>query len=134
MITVILINQVGNLMSMKLKVYQLDYQLAKRYQEEKIEVLEDKLEKNFSIDKLTSIVKNLLNDIQFNLYNKANIFLEKNTHSVDKFDDFQKIIKQGGFILAHWDGTEETEMKIKKLARQQLDVFLLIILKMENVL
>ena len=59
----------------------------------------------------------LLNDIQFNLYNKANIFLEKNTHSVDKFDDFQKIIKQGGFILAHWDGTEETEMKIKKLTK-----------------
>ena len=88
-------------------------------QEGKIEVFRrDKLEKNFfQSDKLTSIVKNLLNDIQFNLYNKANIFLEKNTHLVDKFDDFQKIIKQGGFILAHWDGTEETEMKIKKLTK-----------------
>jgi len=88
-------------------------------QEGKIEVFRrDKLEKNFfESDKLTSIVKKLLNEIQFNLYNKANIFLEKNTHSVDNFDDFQKIIKQGGFILAHWDGTEETEMKIKKLTK-----------------
>ena len=78
-------------------------------------IIFDKLEKNyFKSDKLSSIVKKLLNEIQFNLYNKANIFLEKNTHSVDKFDDFQKIIKKGGFILAHWDGTEETEMKIKR--------------------
>jgi len=88
-------------------------------QEGKIEVFRrDKLEKNFfESDKITTIVKKLLDEIQFNLYNKANIFLEKNTHSVDKFDDFQKIIKQGGFILAHWDGTEETEMKIKKLTK-----------------
>ena len=88
-------------------------------QEGKIEVFRrDKLEKYFfQSDKLTSIVKKLLEEIQFNLYNKANVFLEKNTHSVDKFDDFQKIIKQGGFILAHWDGTEETEVKIKKLTK-----------------
>ena len=88
-------------------------------QEGKIEVFRrDKLEKFFcESDKITTIVKKLLDEIQFNLYNKANIFLEKNTHSVDKFDDFQKIIKQGGFILAHWDGTEETEMKIKKLTK-----------------
>ena len=88
-------------------------------QEGKIEVFRrDKLEKFFcDSDKLISIVKKLLDEIQFNLYNKANIFLEKNTHSVDKFDDFQKIIKKGGFIFAHWDGTEETEMKIKKLTK-----------------
>ena len=47
------------------------------------------------------------------IYIIKQIFFEKNTHSVDNFDDFQKIIKQGGFILAHWDGTEETEMKKK---------------------
>lgn len=56
----------------------------------------------------------LLAQIQENLYNKALTFRDENTHVVDDYDEFKKIIaEKGGFILAHWDGTAETEQKIK---------------------
>ena len=59
-------------------------------------------------------VKNLLEDIQNNLYQKALDFRKKNTFIADSKDEFLKLIKQGGFVYAHWDGTTETEEQIKK--------------------
>ncbi|MCS7303065.1 MAG: proline--tRNA ligase [Bacteroidota bacterium] len=60
----------------------------------------------------------LLEDIQQNLLQRARRFVRENTHVVDSFDDFQRIIEErGGFILAHWDGTAETEARIKELTK-----------------
>jgi len=60
-------------------------------------------------------ITELLEDIQNNIYLKALEFRKANTFYVDKWDDFVNILdNQGGFILAHWDGTAETEEKIKE--------------------
>ena len=59
-------------------------------------------------------VSKLLVDIQKNIYLKASEFKEKNTFNVDKWEEFVNILdNQGGFIMAHWDGTAATEEKIK---------------------
>ena len=55
----------------------------------------------------------LLDEIQANIYQKALKFREENTFRVDTWDEFKQKIEEGGFILAHWDGTAETEEKIK---------------------
>ena len=60
-------------------------------------------------------ITGLLEDIQNNIYHKALEFRKANTFYVDKWDDFVNILdNQGGFNLAHWDGTAETEEKIKE--------------------
>ena len=59
-------------------------------------------------------IKNLLDEIQTNIYQKALKFREDNTFVVDKWEEFKEQIEKGGFILAHWDGTAETEEKIKE--------------------
>ena len=67
---------------------------------------------------IVDFVTNLLNEIQENLFSKAINFRSEHTTTVDTFDDFKKIIKnKGGFVSAHWDGTEETEDKIKELTK-----------------
>ncbi|MEO6334275.1 MAG: proline--tRNA ligase [Pyrinomonadaceae bacterium] len=58
-------------------------------------------------------IKTLLEDIQSNIYDRALKFREENTFSIDTWDEFTHQIERGGFILAHWDGTAETEEKIK---------------------
>ena len=59
-------------------------------------------------------IKSLLDEIQKNIYNKALGYREENTHSVDTYEEFKSLLDtNGGFILAHWDGTAETEDKIK---------------------
>ena len=59
-------------------------------------------------------VEKLLRDIQSNLFNKAKERMTKMTHKVDSYDEFKKVLdEKAGFILAHWDGTPETEEKIK---------------------
>ena len=45
--------------------------------------------------------------------NKAKAFQLNNTKEVENYNDFKKLIEKGGFVLAHWDGSEETELKIK---------------------
>ncbi len=55
----------------------------------------------------------LLEEIQQNLYDRALKFREDSTYKVDTWDGFKEQIEKGGFILAHWDGTAETEEKIK---------------------
>ncbi len=57
--------------------------------------------------------KNLLEDIQTNMYTKALKHRESMTYTVDTYDEFKAQIEKGGFILAHWDGTTETEELIK---------------------
>lgn len=57
--------------------------------------------------------RDLLEKIQQNIYNKALKHREEMTYTVDTYDEFKEQIEKGGFILAHWDGTTETEEKIK---------------------
>lgn len=59
-------------------------------------------------------IQQLLEDIQHNLYNRALQFRESNTHVVNTWEEFQAKIEQGGFVSAHWDGSSETEEKIKE--------------------
>src|SRR5258707_9780630 len=65
------------------------------------------------LDGVVDHIKTLLDEIQANIYKKALKFREENTFRVDTWDDFKSQIETGGFILAHWDGTAETEEKIK---------------------
>ena len=59
-------------------------------------------------------IANLLNEIQTNLFNKALKRTQSMTHKVDSYDEFKRVLdEKTGFILAHWDGTAETEEKIK---------------------
>lgn len=63
---------------------------------------------------LTDYVVNLLDEMQQNIYQKAVKFREENTTKVDTYDEFKKVLEEkGGFLLAHWDGTPETEEQIK---------------------
>ena len=65
-------------------------------------------------NEVVDFVSDLLEKIQQNLFSKAINFRADNTTSVDNFEDFKTTIKnKGGFVSAHWDGTEETENKIK---------------------
>jgi prolyl-tRNA synthetase len=67
------------------------------------------------LDDVLSKIPGLLDEIQQNIYNKALKFRNENTFQIDKWSDFLDVInKKGGFILAHWDGTAETEEKIKE--------------------
>ena len=75
----------------------------------------DTLEK--SSEQLAGIenrVKDLLEEIQQNIYTKALRHREEMTFKVDTWDEFKEQIEKGGFILAHWAGTTETEEKIKE--------------------
>ena len=68
---------------------------------------------NININDLISKVDFLINDIQKNLSTKSKKFQLNNTRVAKNYDEFKKLIKEGGFVLAHWDGTKETEQKIK---------------------
>jgi len=75
----------------------------------------DTLTKEFvKQDGLNNYIANLLNDIQENIYNKALKLREENTYYVDSYEEFKVKIEEGGFIMAHWDGTVETETLIKE--------------------
>lgn len=58
-------------------------------------------------------IATLLEDIQANIFKKALDFRLANTREVNSYDEFKEEIKKGGFLLCHWDGTPETEEKIK---------------------
>lgn len=76
----------------------------------------DTLEKSStSIEGIEDYVENLLNDIQNNIFQKAYDFRAENTRKVDTWEEFKDVLKnKGGFISAHWDGTPETEDRIKE--------------------
>jgi prolyl-tRNA synthetase len=83
----------------------------------------DTLEKNsVSIDGIHDYILNLLEEIQQNIYNRALEFRQKNTMNVDTWDEFKVCIEKGGFLLAHWDGTSETEQKIKEETKATIRV------------
>ncbi len=87
----------------------------------------DTLEKNTYPQKnIESRIETLLDDIQNNIYNKAFKFREENTYKVDTYEEFKEIINnKGGFVLAHWDGTTETEQKIKAETKATIRCILL---------
>lgn len=66
---------------------------------------------------LAEYLKDLMDVIQENIYNKALDFRNRNVYKVDTWDEFKEKIEQGGFLLCHWDGTTETEEKIKELTK-----------------
>ncbi len=76
----------------------------------------DKLIKEiFNIDLIDEKISKYLIEMQKNIFEKANKFKNKNSYTVTNYEDFKNIIKnKGGFVYAHWDGTSETEEKIKK--------------------
>ena len=62
-------------------------------------------------------IETLLKDIQQNIFNKAKAFRDSHIREVNSWEDFMKQIEEPGFISAHWDGTSETEEKIKELTK-----------------
>ncbi|MGI6073208.1 MAG: proline--tRNA ligase [Fermentimonas sp.] len=66
-----------------------------------------------SIDGIEQYMKNLLEEIQQNIYKKALDYRDSQTRTVDSYDEFKVEIEKGGFLLCHWDGTPETEELIK---------------------
>ena len=89
---------------------------ARDLENNEIEVMRrDTLEKgNRPMDGIEDYVANLLEDIQRNIYAKAKKYRDEHTITVDSYDEFKEKIEEGGFILAHWDGTTETELRIKE--------------------
>lgn len=81
-----------------------------------IEVMRrDTLEKTtVAMEGIEEYVKTLLDDIQSNIFKKALDHRAEMTATVDTYDEFKEQIEKGGFIMAHWDGTPETEEKIKE--------------------
>jgi prolyl-tRNA synthetase len=64
---------------------------------------------------IATFISDLLDEIQENLLNRAKIFRTENLTPVDSYEEFKTVLeKKGGFISAHWDGTPETENKIKE--------------------
>ena len=80
-----------------------------------IEVMRrDTLEKEtITCDGIEEYVKNLLEEIQANIFKKAYDHREANIINVDTYEEFKEKIEDGAFIMAHWDGTPETEELIK---------------------
>jgi prolyl-tRNA synthetase len=79
----------------------------------------DTLEKkSIPVDGLDSYITALLEEIQENIYRKALLFRENNTFRVNTWEEFREVVeKKGGFAYAHWDGTPQTEAKIKEETR-----------------
>ena len=79
----------------------------------------DELSKEtIQLDNVKAHVLELLDEIQINLYKKSLSFRNANTTKVDNFEDFKDVVlNKGGFVLAHWDGTKETEEKIKEITK-----------------
>ena len=88
---------------------------ARDLEEGTIEVMRrDTLEKEtLQFAGIATEVESLLEKIQDNIYQKAVARRESMTRTVDSYEEFKEEIEKGGFILAHWDGTAETEEKIK---------------------
>ncbi|MBP3246205.1 MAG: proline--tRNA ligase [Bacteroidaceae bacterium] len=74
----------------------------------------DTLEKEtVSFDGIETYVQNLLDEIQKNIFKKAKDFRDAHIYECDDYEEFKQKVKNGGFFLCHWDGTAETEAKIK---------------------
>ena len=70
---------------------------------------------SIGLDNVVPYVKNLLDDIQENLFNRAKSYRDSHITPVDTFEQFKEVLEtKGGFLSCHWDGTSETEDKIKE--------------------
>ncbi len=75
----------------------------------------DTLEKQVEpIEGIARFIQNLLEEIQQNIFDKALRHRQEMTREVNSYEEFKKEIEKGGFLLCHWDGTPETEEKIKE--------------------
>jgi prolyl-tRNA synthetase len=84
-------------------------EIARRDTKEKMSV---------STDGVADYIQTLLEDIQSNLFNRAKTYRDEHITLVDTFEELQKVLdEKGGFVSAHWDGTSETEDKIKEVAK-----------------
>lgn len=86
------------------------------YEENTIEVMRrDTLKKaTVSFDGIVEHVMQLLEDIQEHIFIKAKTFRDAHVYVCDDYEEFKTRVKDGGFFLCHWDGTAETEAKIKE--------------------
>jgi len=75
---------------------------------------DNKTKEVVDFDGLENYIEQLLADIQVNLLERAKAFRLENTREIDSYEEFKKEIDKGGFFLAHWDGTSETEERIKE--------------------
>jgi prolyl-tRNA synthetase len=77
-----------------------------------------KEKQSVSLDGIEDYIKNLLEEIQQNIYNRALAFRDDHISTADTWDEFVQILDtKAGFVSAHWDGSSETEDKIKELAK-----------------
>ncbi len=77
-----------------------------------------KEKQTISLDGIADYLKNLLDEIQTNIYNRALSFRNEHIKEVNSWDEFVKTLdEKTGFVSAHWDGTAETEEKIKELTK-----------------
>ena len=93
---------------------------ARDLAEGKIEVARRDTKEKSSVptEVVAEYIQNLLEDIQQNLFNEAKAYRDEHITRVENFEEFQKILdEKGGFVAAHWDGTGETEDKIKELTK-----------------
>lgn len=75
----------------------------------------DTLEKEtLALQDIAHKIENLLENIQHNIFQKAHSFRDENTFNADTWNEFKDRIEKGGFVWAHWDGSDETEEKIKE--------------------
>ncbi len=78
-------------------------------------VRRDTGDKSFlSKDETVAQIPDLLEEIQKGLFQQALIFQQENTHKVSTYDELKKVIKEGGFVRCGWDGTDETEARVKE--------------------
>lgn len=69
------------------------------------------------LEGISTYVEQLLEDIQQHLFDRAKKFRDGNTFKVDSWEAFESVIEKGGFAYCHWDGSTETELKIKELTK-----------------
>ena len=75
----------------------------------------DTLEKeNIPVEGIVEHVKQLLDDIQRNMFEKARKFRDAHIYECENYEEFKERVRDGGFFLCHWDGTAETEARIKE--------------------
>ena len=75
----------------------------------------DTLEKEtVQLEGIEAYVENLLKDIQRNIFEKARAFRDAHVYECDDYEEFKQKVKDGGFFICHWDGTAETEARIKE--------------------
>ena len=75
----------------------------------------DTLEKEtVSLDGIAEHIIQLLDNIQDNIFEKARKYRDERVYECENYEEFKEKVKEGGFFLCHWDGTAETEAKIKE--------------------